>query len=81
MWVRSGLWLPNQWICAEENLGVWMNPKYILKDLRICQYFTVYEVLWPRSWFLQALDIIIEEFDNFLAGQPIDEVMSVLKEG
>ena len=81
--VRSGLWLPNRVDMYEkENLGVWMNPEVYPEGFEdMLEYFTVYEVLWPAVMVpAEALDIIIEEFDNFfLAGQPIDEVMSRLK--
>lgn len=81
--VRSGLWLPNYVdMYEEENIALWMNPDVYPEGFSdMVDYFTTYEVLWPGvmcPW--EALDIIIEELDNFFyEGQPIDEVVARMK--
>jgi len=82
--VRSGLWLPNRVdMYEEENIDIWMNPEVYPEGFEnMVDYFTVYEELWPAvKCPSEALDIIIEELDNFfLANQPIDEVVNRMKE-
>ncbi len=81
--VKSGLWLPNYVdMYDEENIDIWMDPDVYPEGFEnMVDYFTVYEELWPAvKCPSEALDIIIEELDNFfLDGQPYDEVVERMK--
>lgn len=81
--VRSGLWLPNRVdMYDEENLHVWLNPEVYPEGFAgMLDYFTEYEVLMPAVMVPQeALDIIMEELDNFFFDdQDIETVVARMK--